>query len=239
MHEGRKKCSKQDCESTDNVLLHGAIRIFSTKEKTPCNSHEPKLKHVKKVSSHAAVERKITKTATDGVSSDSSSVQTLVPYDGVSTHSWVFAFFAIHLKLVGEPIHTSISGLKAINVLGTQQLKFNVSSEPNKANLSFTMEAYVKDNIHIGTECINMPELQVKYPLLAHTKPLQYNYEEIEVIVGHDYYHTVRPIELLLGEESNSPCRVRLPILWVITGLLALSAGLTSSCCNFLMKFRL
>ena len=33
------------------------------------------------------------------------------------------------------------------------------------------MEAYVKDNIHIGTECINMPELQVKYPLLAQKIP--------------------------------------------------------------------
>ena len=44
----------------------------------------------------------------------------------------------------------------------THRVKFNVASELNNANLSSNMEIYVGDNIHIGTECINVPELQSK-----------------------------------------------------------------------------
>ena len=86
----------------------------------------------------------------------------------------------------------------------------------------------MKNIVHIDTEDINKPELQEFYPQLAPIKPFQYNYKNVEVILGQDYYHAVRPIEFLLGEDSYSPCSDRLPISWVISCPLLPSAELTS-----------
>ena len=74
----------------------------------------------------------------------------------------------------------------------------------------------------------HLPELQNKYSQLAPIKPVQYNYEDIEIVIGKDYYHADRPIEFLLGEDSNSSYSVHLPIGWVVSGPLPQSAGLTS-----------
>ena len=73
---------------------------------------------------------------------------------------WVFASLASRLKLVGELVHLSISDLIAVKVVETQRVEFIVSFEPNNADLLFTMKASVKDNFHMGTECINTPEVQ-------------------------------------------------------------------------------
>ena len=54
--------------------------------------------------------------------------------------------------------------------------------------------------------------------------------EDVEVIIGQDYYHAVRPIEFILGDDNNSPCSVRLPISWVVSGPLPPFVGSTSSC---------
>ena len=72
--------------------------------------------------------------------------------------------------------------------------------------------------------------MQIIYPQLAPIKPTQYTYEDVEVIIGQDYYHAVRPIEFILGDDKISPCSVRLPIGWVISGPLPPSVNSTSSC---------
>ena len=69
-----------------------------------------------------------------------------------------------------------------------------------------------------------------KISQLALMKPLHYNYVDVEVLLGQDYYHAVRPIDVLTGDDSNSSCSVRLQIAWVIIASLWPSAGLNSSC---------
>ena len=109
-------------------------------------------------------------------------------------------------------------------------VKFTVSSEPNNSDFVFSLCAYVIDNIRIGPELINIADLQNKYPQLAPIKPTKYTYEDVEVIIGQDYYHAVRHIEFILGDDKNSPCSVCLPIGWVISGPLPPSVNFTSSC---------
>ena len=72
--------------------------------------------------------------------------------------------------------------------------------------------------------------MQNKYHQLAPIKSTQYTYEDVEVIIGQDYYHAVKPIEFILRDDKNSPCSVRLPIGWVISGPLPPSVNSTSSC---------
>ena len=112
----------------------------------------------------------------------------------------------------------------------THQVSFQVSAETNNSDFSFSFRAYVKDHIRIGSDSISIPELQEKYPQLAPIKPIHYKYEEVEIIIGQDFYHTIRPVEYLLGEDSISPCAVRLPIGWVLSGPLPPSFNSNSSC---------
>ena len=112
----------------------------------------------------------------------------------------------------------------------THQVSFQISAETNNSEFSFYFRAYVKDHIRIGLDSISIPELQEKYPQLAPIKPIHYKYEEVEIIIGHDFYHAIRPVEYLLGEDSISPCAVRLPIGWVLSGPLPPSFKSNSSC---------
>ena len=71
---------------------------------------------------------------------------------------------------------------------------------------------------------------RINNPQLAPIKPTQYTHEDVEVIIGQDYYHAVRPIEFVLGDDKSSSCSVCLPIDWVISGPLSPSVASTSSC---------
>ena len=86
-----------------------------------------------------------------------------------------------------------------------------------------------RDHIRIGSDSISIPELQEKYPQLAPIKPIHYKYEDVEIIIGQDFYHAIRPVEYLLGEDSISPCAVSLPIGWVLSGPLPPSFKSNSS----------
>ena len=126
--------------------------------------------------------------------------------------------------------------MNSITVVETHSVKFTVSSEPNNSDFVFSLCAYVKDNIRIGSELINIADLQNKYPQLAPINLTQYTYEDVEVIIGQDYYHAVRPIEFILGDDKNSPRSVRLPIGWVISGPLPPSVNSTSSCFKYVVE---
>ena len=105
--------------------------------------------------------------ATLGVSSDVTSLLTLVLCDSASTHSWVSSSLVNRLGLVGEPVNLSISGFNSTTVVETQRVKFTVCSERNHSDFLLSLCAYDKDNIRIGSELINMADLQNKYPLIS------------------------------------------------------------------------
>ena len=65
---------------------------------------------------------------------------------------------------------------------------------------------------------------------MAPIKPRHHKYEDGEIIIGQDFYHAIRPVEYLLGEDSISLCAVRLPIGWVLSGPLPPSFKSNSSC---------
>ena len=138
-----------------------------------------------------------------GVSSDVTSLLTLVPCDSASTNSWVSSSLVKRLGLVGDPVNLSIIGFISTNVVETQSVSFTVSSEPNKIDFVLPLCVYVKNNNRISSELINIDDLQKKHPQLPPIKPTENTYEDVEVIIGQDYYHAVRPIEFILGDEKN------------------------------------
>ena len=66
--------------------------------------------------------------ATLGVSSDVTSLLTLVLCDSASTHSWVSPSPVNRLGLLGEPVSLSIGSFNSTTVVETQRVKFTVFS---------------------------------------------------------------------------------------------------------------
>ena len=155
-------------------MLHGAERIFPRKENSKVSNKAGtnKSKENTNTSTHAAVSDVHDIESSKGllptaVSSDLTGLLTLVLCDSASTHSWVSSSLVNRLGLVGEPVNLSISGFNSTTVVETQRVKFTVSSEPNNSDFVFSLCAYVKDNIRIGSELINIADLQNKYPQLV------------------------------------------------------------------------
>ena len=138
-----RECPKPDCESTHNVLLHGAEKIFPSKDtKSSPASGNANTKHV---STNAAVGEIHSQESTKGlvpvasfaVSSDATITNALAFCDSASTHSWVSADLVKRLHLVGTPINLTIYGFNSTSLMKTHQLSFQVSAETN--NIEFLL----------------------------------------------------------------------------------------------------
>ena len=84
--------------------------------------------------------------------------------------------------------------------------------------------------MNVGADVINIQALQETYPHLAVLDPVTYCYGNIEMILGQDVYHAIRPLEYFAADEKSSPFSFRLPIGWVLSGPLPSSLGLVSTC---------
>ena len=58
---------------------------------------------------------------------------------------------------------------------------------------------------------------------------MTYSYKDLEIILGQDVYHAIRPLEYFSADENRSPVAVRLPIRWVLSGPLPSSSCLSST----------
>ena len=145
-----KKCPNPECDSTHNVLLHGAEKkIFPRRENSnvPTKAGSNKCKENTKTSTHAAVgdvhdiesSKELLPITTLGVSSDVASLLTLVVCDSASTHLWVSSSLVNRLGLLGEPVNLSTSGFSSTTVVEIQRVKFKVSSEPSKSDFVFSL----------------------------------------------------------------------------------------------------
>ena len=138
-----RKCPKPDCESTQNVLLHVAEKIFPPKDtKSSPTSGNANTKHV---STNAAVGDIHSQESTKGllpvaslaVSSDATIINALALCDSASTHSWVSADLVKRLHLVGTPVNLTINGFNSTSVMKTHQISFQVSAETNNSEFLF------------------------------------------------------------------------------------------------------
>ena len=55
-------------------------------------------------------------------------------------------------------------------------------------------------------------------------------YSDVEMILGQDCFHAIRPLKIHGDKSRKSPFAVRLPIGWVLSGPLPSSLGLPSHC---------
>ena len=123
-----RKCPKPDCESTHNVLLHGAEKLFPPRD-TKGNANTPASgnANTKYVSTNAAVSEIHSQESTKDllpVSSDVTITNALVLCDSASTHSWVSADLVKRLHLVDTSFNLTINGFNFTSLMKSKFSSF-------------------------------------------------------------------------------------------------------------------
>ena len=137
---------------------------------------------------------------------------------------------ANRLGLHGTALKLTVKGINTEDVVDTKLSELIVTPRDNQAFEPFKFSPCVKEDLNVGADVINIKALQETYPHLAVLDPVAYCYGNIEMILGQDVYHAIRPLEYFAADKKCSPFAVRLPIGWVLSGPLPSSSGLVSTC---------
>ena len=239
-----RKCRAEGCNSSHNTLLHGADRVFPTKQSTNSNTIQPfgHLGQSKATTSQQPANKTTIMSSVTDVKGllqvtelqllNSSGVDTkvLVSCDTACSNSCVASSLADRLVLHGKALKLTVKGINTEEVVDTRVVEVTVKSREHQDFEPFTINSFVKESLNVGSDIIIVQALQKTYPHLAVLDPVTYSYKDIEMILGQDVYHAIRPIEYFSAEEKRSPVAVPIPIGWVISGPLPSSSCITSTC---------
>ena len=229
------KCSKEGCNSSHNTLLHGADRVFPIRETTQ-ETQKSKTHLKQSVTENASFSASATgvkgllQISRLSVSAQERSVNTLALCDSACSHSWISADLSKKLGLTGKPLRLTVSGINTQEIIDTTQVKIRIASCDKENDFALEIAPFVKNDINVGTDTIDVNQLQREYPHLAPLSLQNYTYSDVHVILGQDAFAAIRPIEYFDCEQPNTPVAVRLPIGWVLSGPMKSSTCLLSLC---------
>ena len=239
-----RKCRKDGCNSSHNTLLHGAERVFPAKPSTNKNIDTSKSNagtsrpstgqqqpsKTTTLSSVTDVKGLLQVTELKLTNSSGTSTTALVLCDTACSNSWVSDSLAARLGLQGTALKLTVKGINTEELIDTKVVQLTVTPHKNQDFEAFTVRPYVRETLNVGSDIIDVKSMQETYPHLAVLDPVRYSYGEIEMILGQDVYHAIRPLEYFSADEKCSPFAVRLPIGWVLSGPLPSSSSLVSTC---------
>ena len=243
-----RKCTKPGCESTHNVLLHGAEKVFSVRSANkelntsnnashsnsnstaPPNRNKPQTSSsnvagspsYKKLTGLLPVLQKENKF-THRCDHCSCNVRLLLyPLMGLGGPSTAFKFNWPKARYSGRRLQ--FDGIRS-----HATVEVNVFAKFDHHEYSFRVTPFVKDSLSVGSETLDVTILQDRFPHLQPIKPIVYNYSDVEMILGQDVFHAIKPLEYFQGRNQNTPVAVRMPIGWVLSGPLPSPIGVRAN----------
>ena len=234
-----RKCRKDGCNSSHNRLLHGAERVYPSKSPSNNNSNSNAGANQSKLSSVQSSSKTTTLSSVSNVkgllqvtelqlkSSSGKDTTALVLCDTACSNSLVSNDLANRLGLHGTALKLTVKGINSEEDVDTKLVELIVTPRDNQAFEPLEpVSLYVKGDLNV----VNIKALPETHPRLSVLDPVTYCYGNIEMILGQDVYHAIRPLEYFAADEKCSPFAVRLPIGWVLSGPLPSSLGLFSTC---------
>ena len=225
-----RKCTKDECGSSHNTFLHGADRIFAKKapnvnkdktetsgcigtsmnnERSDESSGMPSVADVKGLLQVTEVE----------LHANGTSEKVLALCDSACSHSWISANLATKLNVHGTPTKLTVHGINSNQVVDTQLVELKLTPVHSGGSCSpFVVKPYVREDLKVGTDTIDVELLKTKYPHLQPISLKKYSYADVEMILGQDVFHSIRPLEYFDSDRKNAPVAVRLPLGWVLSG---------------------
>ena len=158
------------------------------------------------------------------------STTALVLCDTAWGNSGVSDSLAVRLGLQGTALKLIVKGINTEELIDKEVFQLSVTPHKDQDFEAFTVRPYVREKLNLGSDIINVKSTQETYPHLAVLDPVRYSYGDIEMILGQDVYHAIRPLEYYSSDRKCSPFAIRLPIGWVLNGPLPSSSCLVSTC---------
>ena len=195
--------NKLDCNISHNALLHGAEKIYPAKDssRSPAegktSSHSASLE-VRKVKGTCVTSVLCVKELLQNelkLSSNSSSSNSLVLCDSACSHSWVSAQLAEKLNLSSEKLILTVSGINSQQVLTTERVEIVISVINESNSYNFHARPFVKIDLNLESDAMNVSEFKKVYPYLTPVPSLSYQLSDVELILGQECFHAIRPLE--------------------------------------------
>ena len=237
-----RKCNKDGCSSSHKTLLHGSEIIFSQKTSGAENKYN-------KVTTGKST--KVSQKSTGSESSGMPSVpdvkgllqitgnelesplwseKVLVLCDSACSHSRISKRLADKIQGKGSPTKLTLHGIDSQQLIdtGTVELKLTTVHSGGSCS-SFSEKPFVRNDLKIGNDFIDVDNLKAKYPHLEPISLSKYSYTDVEMSLGQDVFHSIRRLEYFETDHANTPIAVRSPLGWVLSGPLPSATGLFST----------
>ena len=144
--------------------------------------------------------------------SSGTSTTALVLCDTACSNSWVSDSLADRIGLQGTAIKLTVKGMNTEELIDTKVDHLTVTPYKDQDFEAFTVRPYVRETLNVGSGTIDVKSMQETYPHLAVLDPVKYSYGNIEIKLGQDVYHAIRPLKCFAADEKCSPFAVHLPI---------------------------
>ena len=153
-----RKGRAEGCKSSHNTLLHGAVRVFPTKQSTCSNSIQPSgnIGQSKATSSQLQSNKTTTMSSVTDVkgllqvtelqlvNSYGLDTMALVFYDTACSNSWVADSLADRLDLHGKALRPTVKGFNTEKVVDTRVVEVTVKPRRHQDFESFTINSFLK-----------------------------------------------------------------------------------------------
>ena len=127
-------------------------------------------------------------------SSSGKDTTALVLCDSAGSNSLVSNDLANRLGLHGTALKLTVKGINTEQVVDIELVELTVTPRKNEAFEPFKVRPYVKEGLNLGANVINIKTLYETYPHLAVLDPVTYCYWNVEMILGQDVHHAIRPL---------------------------------------------
>ena len=128
-------------------------------------------------------------------SSSGKDTTALVLCDTACSNSRVSNDLANRLDLNGTALKLTVKDINSEEVVDNKLVELIVTPRNNQAFEPFKVSPYVKEDLTVGADVINIEALQETYSHLAVLEPVTYCYGNIEMILGQDVHHAIPPLE--------------------------------------------
>ena len=198
-----------------NILLHGADRVFPAKQSTNPNTIQSSGNkgQSKATTSQQPSNRTTTlSSVTDVKALLQVTDMQLVNSSGLDTKALVFCDTACsnvannlanRFGLHDKALKLTVKGINTEEVVDTRFVEVTVKPRQQQDIEPFTINPFVKENLNVGSNINNVHVLQKTYPHVAVLDPVTYAYKDIEMILGQDVCHAIRPLEHFSVDEKR------------------------------------
>ena len=148
--------------------------------------------------------------------------------ESACSHSWISRRLVAKLQVKGSATKLTVHGINSKQLIDTERVELKLTPVHSGGSCkTFPVTPYVRGVLKVGNDIIDADKLKTTYPNLEPIPLSKYSYADVEMILGQDVFHCIRPLEYFEAVRPNTPIAVRLPLGWVLSGPLPSTTGLS------------